>query len=254
MRLWNSFKIAFAMYSKIPVPKAAWEKEGMRYVMCFFPLVGAVIAALTVGWNYLAEYLAIGLPLRTAGDVLLPVLVTGGIHLDGFLDTMDALHSYQPMERKLEILKDPHVGSFATISGICLFVLNLGLWSELSQTGVCILSGGYVLSRCLSGLSVAVFPCAKNTGLAAAFQDAAHQKMTAVICSMEFLCGAAALMLYRLLGAVCLAAGALLAMCWYWQLSKRQFGGITGDLAGWYLQVSECVMAVTVLIGDKLWY
>ena len=45
-RIWNSFKIAFAMYSKIPMPRADWEKENMRYMMCFFPFVGIVIGAL----------------------------------------------------------------------------------------------------------------------------------------------------------------------------------------------------------------
>ena len=53
-RLWNSFKIAFSMYSKIPMPRADWEKENMRYMMCFFPLIGAVIGALLIGWEWLA--------------------------------------------------------------------------------------------------------------------------------------------------------------------------------------------------------
>ena len=51
-RIWNSFKIAFAMYSKIPMPRADWEKENMRYMMCFFPFVGIVIGALMVGWSF----------------------------------------------------------------------------------------------------------------------------------------------------------------------------------------------------------
>ena len=59
-RLWNSFKIAFAMYSKIPMPKADWEKENMRYMMCFFPLIGIVIGAVMAGWSWLAGYLEAG--------------------------------------------------------------------------------------------------------------------------------------------------------------------------------------------------
>ena len=45
----------------------------------------------------------------------IPLLVTGGFHLDGYMDTMDALHSYQKKEKKLEILKDPHIGAFSVI-------------------------------------------------------------------------------------------------------------------------------------------
>ena len=48
--------------------------------------------------------------------VVAPIIITGGIHMDGFLDTQDALGSYQPRERRLEILKDSHAGAFAIIS------------------------------------------------------------------------------------------------------------------------------------------
>ena len=47
--LWNSFKIAFAMFSKIPVPQAEWTKENMKYMFCFFPFIGAVVGALSYG-------------------------------------------------------------------------------------------------------------------------------------------------------------------------------------------------------------
>ncbi len=50
--LWNSFKIAFAMFSKIPMPQADWSEENMRYMLCFFPFVGAAVGAVTcVAWN-----------------------------------------------------------------------------------------------------------------------------------------------------------------------------------------------------------
>ena len=84
MKLWNSLKIAFAMYSKIPVCKADWEKEKMPYVLCCFPLVGAVIGLLVYAWYLLAGRFAIGDLMRAAGAVMIPVFVTGGIHLDGF--------------------------------------------------------------------------------------------------------------------------------------------------------------------------
>ena len=105
-RLWNSFKIAFAMYSKIPMPRADWEKENKRYMMCFFPPDwGGDRGFLLIGWSGFPLRLQAGDILRSAGYVLIPVAVTGGIHLDGLLDTADALSSYQPRERKLEILK-----------------------------------------------------------------------------------------------------------------------------------------------------
>ena len=55
-------------------------------------------------------------------------------------------------------------------------------------------------------------------------------------------------------GAACMLAAAFWAMVWYYFMSRRQFGGITGDLAGWFLQICECLMAVAVVIGDLLWF
>ena len=78
-RIWNSFKIAFAMYSKIPMPRADWEKENMRYMMCFFPFVGIVIGARIAGWSVWSEKIGVGDTLRSAVYVVLPVLVMIGI-------------------------------------------------------------------------------------------------------------------------------------------------------------------------------
>lgn len=120
-QLWNSFKIAFSMYSKIPMPKSQWTKENMRYIMCFFPLIGAVIGGLTWLWGIWGMELVQSRLLYVILLVLIPVFVTGGIHLDGLLDTADALNSYQPRERKLEILKDSNAGAFAVITALYIF-------------------------------------------------------------------------------------------------------------------------------------
>ena len=102
--LWNSFVVAFSMYSKIPMPRADWTKENMKYSMCFFPWVGLAVGALEFGWFYLAQFLGFHQLLCSAGFVLIPVLVTGGIHLDGFLDTSDAMSSWRERERRLEMV------------------------------------------------------------------------------------------------------------------------------------------------------
>ena len=101
--LWNSFKIAFAMFSKIPVPQAEWTKENMKYMFCFFPFIGAVIGAVSLGAVWLANYLGFNVIFLSVALTVLPVLITGGIHVDGLLDTADALSSWQ--ERKRDVYK-----------------------------------------------------------------------------------------------------------------------------------------------------
>ena len=90
MRVIRSLCIAFSTYSRIPVPQVAWTDENRKYSMCFFPLIGAVIGLLLWGWLALCDALDFGALLRSAVGALLPILVTGGIHMDGFMDTSDA--------------------------------------------------------------------------------------------------------------------------------------------------------------------
>lgn len=251
-RLWNSFKIAFAMYSKIPMPRADWEKENMRYMMCFFPLIGIVIGAAVILWGRAAQRLETGSLLRAAGYVLIPVLVTGGIHLDGLLDTADALSSCQTKERKLEILKDSNAGAFAVITACCYFMACLGIWSELGEEQVRLLAGGYVLSRSFSGLAVAVFPSAKKSGTVAMFADAAQKRLVKICMYALMILSAGYMCFMDIKSGAAAAAGACLTFVYYYRMSKKQFGGITGDLAGFFLQICELVMAGAVYLAGKL--
>ena len=107
----QTIAVAFAMFSAIPVPQFDWNEKNMRYAMCAFPLIGAVCGVL---W-YLCGALPLPALVRAGGFCLIPVWVTGGIHLDGYADTCDALSSYGDTAKKLEILKDPHCGAFAVI-------------------------------------------------------------------------------------------------------------------------------------------
>ena len=122
--------VAFAMFSALPVPHVDWNERNMRYAMAAFPLVGAVIGAL---WC-VCGLLPLPDMLKAAGFCLIPVAATGGIHLDGFADTSDALSSYGDREKKLAILKDPHCGAFAVIRLCGYFVLYFALCACLRFT------------------------------------------------------------------------------------------------------------------------
>lgn len=252
MNLVRSFFIAFSMYSKIPMPRTEWTKGAMKYSMCFFPLVGVVAGGLLLLWNAAAVGLGNGNLFFTSVLVLLPVMVTGGIHLDGLLDTADALSSYKSMEEKLEILKDPHAGAFAIIVGICYFIAYFGIYTEAVTASLQVLAIGFVLSRSLSGLSIVAFPMAKNTGLAATFSDMAVKgKVRAVMLAYIAVCGISMVWIQPLLGSAALV-GAGISFVFYYRIANQKFGGITGDLAGFFLQVCELVMAYFVIGAELL--
>ena len=96
----ETIAVAFAMFSAIPCPQPVWTEKNMRYCLCAFPLVGAVCGLLCGGWAALLGVLHAPDLLLAGGICLIPVLVTGGIHLDGFADTSDALASCAPPEKK----------------------------------------------------------------------------------------------------------------------------------------------------------
>lgn len=246
--------VAFSMYSKIPMPKIEWNKKNMKYALCFFPIVGVVIGAVMYVMMWLANQYRIGNLLLSCILVSVPVLMTGGIHLDGYLDTIDALSSYADREKRLEILKDSNSGAFAIIFGIIYFVLSIGVWSELSWKAMPFVWISYIMSRTLSGFSIASFPLAKSTGLAAVFQDGAHKTNVKIIMSI-YLIAEVIILLYMniFLGTVVIIAS-LLAFAYHYYVCKKIFGGITGDLAGYFLQICELTVAAALMIVCKIVY
>lgn len=137
MKLLYSCIIAISMYSRIPMPQIQWTKERMKHALCFFPLVGLIQGLFLALWLWLAEEVFRLSPAMTGlWAAALPVLITGGIHMDGFLDTMDGVCSYGDREKKLEILKDPHLGllRLSIRLHICSFMpeppVNLQQWAE----------------------------------------------------------------------------------------------------------------------------
>lgn len=234
MTVLQTIAVAFAMFSALPVPQFEWNEKNMRYAMCAFPLIGLVCGGL---WC-LCGVLPLPELARAAAFCLVPVAVTGGIHLDGYADTSDALSSYGDREKKLEILKDSHCGAFAVIRLCCYFVAYFGLCGSVRFTpraGLC-WTLALVLERGLSGLAVAAFPMAKNTGLAHTFATAADRESVKKILIVLSVLLAAALIA---LGGGALVAAALLVLWRYHHVAVKEFGGITGDLAGWFLQKAE---------------
>ena len=92
------------MYSQIPMPQFTWQDKEMKYAFCFFPWVGAAIGGITMFWWWFCGKFSVGNVAFAMIGTAIPLAVTGGFHVDGFMDTMDAFHSYQPREKKLEIL------------------------------------------------------------------------------------------------------------------------------------------------------
>lgn len=243
----ETIEVAFGMFSRVPVRQVEWKEENRKYTMLAFPLVGLVLGLCWVLVASLAH--RFGLPELLTGALLtaLPLLVVGGIHLDGYADTVDALSSHGDKEKKLAIMKDPHVGSFAVLHLAVYYVLLFAASTVLAgeRFEVWLVAGlSFVLSRTLSGFAVATFPMAKDTGLAKSFADDADKKTVRNGLFVLLVVLALALMsidlVWRQFPAgffACVAAGAV--FFWYRFIAQKHFEGINGDLAGWFLSKCE---------------
>lgn len=253
-----SLIIAVSMYSKVPMPRVDWTKERMGYVMGWFPVVGLLEGAALWLWMWAGTALGVTLTARALVAAALPLLITGGIHMDGFLDTMDAIHSYGEKEKKLEILKDPHVGAFAVIGCGGYLLLYTAAVYEAVATGMWPLAVSlYVTERALSGLSVVFFPCAKKSGLAATFSDGAKRRAAGIGLGVWLIAGlgiaVAAAPANAWIAALGLLAVQGMVFVHYRRMSIRQFGGITGDLAGYFLQTAELAGFAWLALAGHLW-
>lgn len=258
MSFLKSTVIAFSMFSRIPMPRVEWDAKNMRLIMAAFPLVGVVIGAVQFLWLSSEMLRWSSDIIHLAGIVLIPVLITGGIHLDGFCDTVDAVSSRQSRERKLEILNDPHIGAFAVIGLVCYFLAYFSLSSELlnlygysgliARDYFLTYSLTFVLSRTLSGLAVVYFPCAKDSGLGKTFADASARKSCGLVLIITLVVCCALMIDSGGASGVCAIICAMLVFLYYRRTALREFGGITGDTAGWFLQICELACMTGILI------
>ena len=170
--------------------------------------------------------------------------------MDGYCDTIDALASWQEKERRLEILKDPHVGAFALICFGMYFLVSFALLYELFlrgyDTGIGFL---YVLSRCFASWSAMTMPNARKDGMLAAFTKKADRRAAGAILALLTALGAAGWIWftfpYGLVGLrfVCRSC------FWYHGMAEKCFGGVTGDTTGYYLQTIELTLVAGLLLG-----
>ncbi|MBR0225074.1 MAG: adenosylcobinamide-GDP ribazoletransferase [Thermoguttaceae bacterium] len=251
----RSLIVAFSLYSRIPMPQFEWREGDLKHNLVFLPWVGAVVGALVYASMAFFERVSIPLVAQVAIVSAIPLIVTGGFHVDGFMDVQDALRSYKSREEKLEILKDPRVGAFSVI---CLLTYSLVWTASLAialeddpQIVAPIFALSFFVVRALSGALALTLRRARNDGaLAMETRDAGNVDLWLLACQATL--GAATMIwLDAVSGVACVLALALFTAR-YRRLCYREFGGVTGDTAGYYVTVGENVVLTTLAIARAL--
>ena len=241
----HAFAMCQSMFCAIPCPWKVWDEQARGKMLLFLPLVGLEIGLIWVILAQICRLLA--LPALVTGLILAiyPYLVTGFLHLDGFMDVTDAVKSWRDLERRREILKDSHVGSFAVINLVLLVVAQFALFSSAAdEADSLILLFVPAVSRCCSALAVTGLKPMSTSQYANREKQTSHLIVTALLlCAFVaagfLLCGKYG---FALLG--CLAGYGLALRRGY-----RTLEGMNGDISGYALTLGElCAVAVYALL------
>jgi adenosylcobinamide-GDP ribazoletransferase len=252
MRILKSIAVAFSMYSRIPMPRFQWASEDMKYHLAFFPWVGAAIGIAEYLWQLVYFYFGVSDVSHVLIAVALPILITGGFHLDGLMDTADALSSWRTKEERLEILKDPHIGAFSVIRLVLYGLIFTAAVAGLTDDTILIWMGTFFLARCFSGIGVITLKSARNEGLLATEASSSSPKVVRTILVIEtVICAGWMMGLCLIPGLITVAIG-LATFVYYRYFAYKNFGGVTGDLAGWYLCIAELCMTLGLWLTEIL--
>ena len=239
-RFWNAFCMCYSMFTALPCPYRPWDEDARDMMLVCLPIVGALLGLLWAALGALGMAL-LASALRAALIAALPWLLTGFIHLDGYMDTCDAILSWRPLEQRLRILKDVHTGAFAVVGLGLLMMFNYAAACGLEWIDLKALLFVPVISRCGSAFCVLTLKpighseYAKTEGKSAQRLAVFVMWLVCVIACAVWLKGAALALLIE-------TAVYAAAMAW----ACRTLRGVSGDVAGFALSASECAALIAL--------
>ena len=245
LMLITAFSMCQTMFCVLPCPWNIWDEDAKDYMLLFLPFIGLEIGLIWTLLSLLTTYLAV--PELVRGIILCayPFLITGFIHLDGFMDVSDAIGSCRSLERRREILKDSHVGAFAVIGIVLLMLAQFAFFAAVPENAdYRILLFVPAISRCGSSLAVTVLKPMNTSQYAAQKKPKSH---VAVLLAMTAAFLAAGFLLCSRYGFVLLGgmAGYSLAL----RKAYKSLEGMNGDISGYALTISElCAGAVFAIL------
>lgn len=266
MKAITGFFMAWGNFCAIPCPCKKWNEKARPHMLVMFPVVGLIMGILWYGLFLLVDAASIPRPLAAALLTAYPFVVSGFIHLDGFMDCNDAILSRRPLEERRRILKDSHVGAFAVITAILLFLLfYASMSSALERENPHIMWSLIlipVLARTMSARAVIVHQPLSTSQYQKIFASSKGRRFKWAVSLIWLL---AALLLIGgggLLEAELNPEGGPGLFCTFAALTaaefcasilsgayaRRQLGGMNGDVAGFALVWSELAAVISLAV------
>lgn len=245
----NSIMLALQFFTILPINKnLPMEKRSITGMYSIFPWIGAGIGAvaclmLSFEWSSLMTGFSI---------VVVGVIVSGGLHMDGFIDTSDAFFSYKDRSKRFEILEDPRVGAFGVMAVVFLALGKVIIISEVLSADsfhwIFVLLIPF-FSRATLTLLFSITASAKTSGLAYYFKGKVNANVVLIATLCHFFIGIGVLgWLTNWMAAVTVTVVLIAFICLFRSWILKNFGGLTGDLLGASVEISEVVLWLTLLL------
>lgn len=248
-KLLKAFCMSFSMFCAIPTPFShVWEDSVRSLMLVVFPFVGTVIGTIWALTAFLFDKINCPQMFAAAVLALIPYLLTGGIHLDGYMDCCDAIFSRRPLEKKKEILKDSHVGSFAVIALATLFMFSFAAFGSADESkNMFSLIFICMTSRACSALGVSTLRPMGHSEYAGNFQQGISKGNISALSVILVISVALAYAICGTYGLIsCLATIAGYVLCTAYAF--KNLDGFSGDVTGFGHTLAELfgIVALTV--------
>lgn len=236
--IFKGFALAISMLTTVPFFKIHDFYKGINgYAVMFYPLVGFFLGAILWGvYLVLSPYVA----LTHLGVIIfvLWILLTGALHLDGFSDTVDGL--YVSKERALEVMKDSHIGGMGMIISVSFLILKASTLAHFQA--FYLLPIVLLLSRLNAVLAIYFYPYISQNGMG----TLAKAELTKPQMLIALFYSILAVLFYNKL---LLFVSALLVLFVIKSFFIKRYGGFTGDIYGFTIEVSELILLNLLLFG-----
>ncbi|MCQ5364982.1 adenosylcobinamide-GDP ribazoletransferase [Anoxybacillus salavatliensis] len=240
MAMWRGVMLAAQFLTVFPLRmQVDWNERTARAAVLSFPFVGAMIGAFLVAL-YMFMFHHVSVLVLSFLLMFFSIFLSGGLHADGWMDCSDAYFSYRDRQRRLDIMSDSRVGAFAVLSILFLlgfrFVFMFETVAHMSLFSLFCLP---LLSRLGMTLLLLTTPLAKQTGVAAAFRQHVDHRYVPFVMAYTFivLLSRETIILFLALMLFYVVARAF---------AMKQFGGITGDVLGAFVEGGETFLWLVI--------
>ena len=246
-KLYKGFIMALSMFTVIPTPYIEWDDDGARNMMKFYPTIGLIVGVIWSIIYYLINILYVSIVLKSVIIMIVPFCVTGMLHLDGFMDVCDAILSRRDKEEKLRILKDSTIGAFAVVSLLILFFLQFGATYSVIEKNIpfYIIIIIPIVSRSVVAYFLLSRTTIKESTLGTYFKKGTDIQDKIIMIVSLIIMIIISFVLLRFYG-ILLVLLITLGITWAVEKCKKEFGGISGDVAGFALVVGEVIGILTL--------